>query len=387
VRRKIHDIPNNIKLSRGARMLLSVLFLVFTSSPTHALGPNDISRLLPLPRNEAERELMLSPDSQGKGGSLLPLSIFQALPQIVSDRDQEFLYQTALRVVGIRFDPCFQEKEEPCRRQIRMIWQPVVNESGWTTLDASIHTFYEFSPLVWARIFSELTLLPSEGAAHLQVSPQISRESLAGPTWKKLARLVLQFAGEESLIRATSFSVNPLGNRWFFAGLDIQGTNFKPIKIARLEGAAQAYATQLGTVGQVEFRAAMNPAPASDLEFLALLKDSWRARENLTLPQLVEATRSALAIENPRLTNPGNVDCASCHVAHVVPTWALRNLQLDWGKTFAREMFRAGPNGVPPLSEGDANVLRAFGYFRDKAVVSRRVDNETSLILESFRKP
>ena len=368
-------------------MFLSILLLFAYPAPSLALGPNDISRLLPLPQNEREKELMLSPSSQGNRGPLLPLAVFQTLPQIVSDLDQETVYRIALRVVGIRFDPCFQEKVEPCRRQIRLVWQPVVNEGGFTTLDASIHTFYEFAPDEWAAILAELKQLPTEGGHGVQVSPQISRESLTGATWAKLSRLVLKHAGEERLLRATSMSVNPLGNVWFFAGVDIEGTNRKPMKVARVEGTAQAFATQLGTVGQTEFRAAMNPAPAVDQEFLTLLRDSRRARETLTAAQLVEATRSALVLENPRLTNPGNVDCVSCHVAHVVPTWSMRNLQLDWEKAFANEMFRAGPEGSPPMSSGDANVLRAFGYFRDKPVISRRVDNETNLILESFRKP
>lgn len=365
--------------------IFSLLLFCLTGS-AWALGPNDVSVLLPLPKASTEVRFLLSPESSGELGELLPLEVFQLLPRIVTDLDEETLYRSALKVVAVRVDPCFQENDGPCQKQIRLVWQPLVNEGGWTTLDASIHTFYTFDSQTWANLLVSLRSLPTENGPTLRVHQKISDEGLGGNHWRAWSALLSKHVGRANLTRATAMSVNPLGNVWFFAGLNISGKEMTPIEIGRVGGNSQAYATQLGTVGQNEFRAAMNPSPLDEEFFLKLLRDSRAAAESFSKEEIISATRSALKMENPRLTNPGNVDCASCHAAHVAPSWAGRKLpMLNWEETFAEDLFKSGPERFLPIPESDANVLRAFGYFKDRPIVSRRVANETAAVLEKFK--
>lgn len=358
-------------------MLLS--FLVLCLSPlalAQPFSPADVSILLPLPERKEDHARMLAPLS---GDVLLPLRVFQAMPRIVLDLSPRQVYEEALRVVAVRIDPCFREKDEaPCQRQIRLVWQPLVfEENEWTTLDAAFHTFHEVRD--WDALRKDLAPL-HVASDSVGVHPVLQKEGYAGPFWEKLSALLRKYCNPVTLRRATIMAVNPLGNVWFFTGVDVRGSGelFSKMKIPRLrdDEPVQGFITSLDSRNATEFRAAMNPAPEGVPGYLAMLRDSKGSPAKLGEEKIVEATRLALRMENPALTNPGNTDCVSCHTAHLIPEWSLRNFpSWNWKSLFSAELFS---ESLPITDSGfGPNVLRSFGYFGTKPVISRRVRYET----------
>lgn len=355
-----------------AQLAFALAPQVLPSVAAGAFRPNDISLLLPLPK-QGEEVKMWGPES---GDTLLPGAVFTKLPDIVLDLDRGSVYKKALKVVAIRIDPCFREGNEPCRRMIRFVWQPLVfEENRFTTLDAGIHTFYELSQGQWESFLKELPA--GAPGAKLGIHPQLAKEGYEGATWQKL-QVILKYCNPVTLVRATAMTVNPLGNIWFFTGLDVKGTNTQPIQIARVNDSTQGFFANVSDLDSPEFRVAMNPAPHDQPSFLRVLRDSVSARR-MPEADLLDATREALRLENPNLTDPGSVDCASCHSARLASAWAARSFpDWDWLNLFEREIFTEGGNAyLPAPKTTPANVLRMFGYFKDEPVITRRVEFET----------
>jgi hypothetical protein len=358
-----------------------MLKLLLALTAFAALSPNDVSILLPLPLKE-ELSLLWSPAKAGERGELLPRPVFNALPNIILDGNMNHLYNQFLKVVAIRVDPCFQEGDGPCQKNIRLVWQPLEEfRGGWTTQDAAIHTFYTLTDGEWRSFARELeAVTPANSSPKLQINPTLLAQGYEGGYWRALTGLILKYAGSQNLTKATAMTVNPTGVLWFFSGFDIAGGRAVPITIPRIAEKTQGFAVSARLTGNGEFRTAMDPAPPEDPEFIRLLKDSKGAKAELSEREKIEAVRSALVLENPRLSNPGTKDCASCHAAALVPSWAMNNLPtLNWEEAFAKELF----NGKKPeAGHTNGKILRAFGYFNQEPVIARRVRYETQLVLD-----
>ncbi|MBX3034702.1 MAG: hypothetical protein KF865_12335, partial [Bdellovibrionaceae bacterium] len=250
--------------------MLSILIVFFAGQALAIWNLNDVSILLPLPRGSAEDALLWSPVTEGGQGPLLPPSLYKILPRISSDLDAQTLYTKALKVVSIRLDPCFAEgpAARACQRQVRVVMQPLVLESGqWTTLDAALHVFYALSDREWMELVTKLR--PADGRSltmglPLQVHPAIAREGLQGPAWKNLSGALLPFLGARKIVRATAMSVNPLGTFWFFSGINASNGQWSRLKIPRVPEETQGFFTDPGAMGQDVIRAAMNPSPDSE---------------------------------------------------------------------------------------------------------------------------
>ena len=76
-----------------------------TSFTDGGLDLNDVSWLVPLPA-AGQVNTMLGFDARGSRGPLLPRTLYDALPGMVSGLDPDMLFGT-FRVVSIRVDPCF----------------------------------------------------------------------------------------------------------------------------------------------------------------------------------------------------------------------------------------------------------------------------------------
>jgi hypothetical protein len=356
-----------------------MLFLLLTQLAVAAFQPNDISILLPLPKRGEEVKLW-GPES---GDVLLPGAVFTKLPDIVLDLDKGTVYKTALKVVAIRVDPCFREENTHCRRMIRLVWQPLVfEENRFTSLDAAIHTFYELNEGQWLSFLRELPA--GAPGAKLSIHPQLAKEGYAGATWQKL-QAILKYCNPVTLVRATAMTVNPLGNIWFFSGVEVKSGATAPIRIPRVNDFTQGFFANVSDLDSPEFRVAMDPAPQDQPAFLRVLRDSVSARR-MADSDLQDATRESLRLENPELTHPGNVDCASCHSARLASSWAARSFPgWDWLNLFEREIFfDSGKAILPEPKTTPANVLRMYGYFEDEPVIARRVEFETIQSLKAF---
>lgn len=347
-------------------------------------GLNDLSTLLPLPTSEAEFHAMLKPTDGGARGTLIPAPLLQKLPGLVIGGPDPRETKAQLRVVGIRFDPCFQEGAESCRRQIRLVYQPLgVFRRAYSTTDAAIHAFHEFPEAVWQEILADWRKVASgKKSDALSVHPVIAKEGFQGPHWEKLRALVLKYCGEKSLTRLTISTVNLFGTQWTFIGYEVTTEGLKNMRVPRLITGGQTFFGDLGNLR--EFFGDVVPVPEGESTLPSVWQHSVGARNTLREEELQKAVSRAITFENPKDFNPGNLDCVSCHLAQNTRLWAERSFPTwNWKSMFENERFRSTWNLSNTTSqEGLTNRVRAFGYFVDDPVIAQRVVNETAAAAE-----
>ncbi len=394
-----------ICFSRVFFILFLSAFMIGSVGFASGLGMNEVSQLLPLPSPQEFNQL-LSPISSGTKGELMPYSVFRFLPLLSDRADQEQLYRYNLKIIGVRFDPCFGEGVTPgrCRPQIRFVWQPlVVVGDHVTSLDTAIHTFHEFNDAEWTMIVSELKSALKNGIRYslgsaLDVQPNLRAEGYRGNYWKTLSTLLLRYCGEQNLIRVTAMTVR-MDRVWHFMGLDRTATGWSMIKIPTLDLepklTSQSFFLQPeGLQNLEEFNGGISYLPKNERPFMRLTSDSARYRELEQEPAIKSIIRRAIQLENPRIHNPGTADCVSCHLAQTVRLWGEKNYpNWDWAREFSSDRFGIQSSGVAggiDLSNRSVNPfqtdrMRAFGYFGKDPIISQRVIHETALVVDALK--
>jgi hypothetical protein len=178
------------------------------------------------------------------------------------------------------------------------------------------------------------------------------------------------------------------GDKWEFRGFNI--VNGKPVDIVipRTNNArAQSYFVSL--VSDREYRnGRISPAPLGEDNLTLMLRDSQAlsSRDSAVLKGLGE---SVARIENPAIHSPETMDCVSCHSTQVAGTLLFGNIPwLRRDPQVLRHAFRSSS----PLLQSIATtrniprVFRALGYFEKTPVVSRRVINETALVVSQLNE-
>lgn len=375
-------------------VLASLFFTGLFSAPVHATfyNPNEVSILLPLPAADEPNPLW-KPSTAGALGALIPERALKSVPSINLDIPRPQLYGEWTRVVSVRLDPCFTEGEGPqaCRHQIRMIWQPLGKLNGaWTTLDAALHSFYDLNDAQWAAFMNDWALLKSyytmDPLIPLQVHPILRAQGYSGDYWRAFSTVILKVVGEGNLSRVTAMTVNPQQNVWVFTGFDYVNGQARRITIPRVSSLGQAVFAVLDDPTELHLN--MNPQPQGVDNFLIMMRDSREARKSMNEAAIAEGVREALVMENPRLSNPGTADCASCHMSQGVPGWAARTFpQWSFPRMFPREMFSTDFGPTMGSYPSKTFVLRAFGYFGTDPVISRRTFFETALTARALSLP
>ncbi len=374
-------------------MILSLLvvcgFICGMGAQAHAMSLNDLTILLPLPHAN-ELSLLLSPQDQGVQGLLLSQKTYMQMVQLVPEVPNSVIYRDSLRVIGIRIDPCFTEGVGPqnCRRQIRLVWQPVVSSGqNFTTRDAAVHSFYEFDDVTFAKVWSDWQKLSSGNPTDaLQIHPKLQQEGLQGAYWKYLRFLILNYCGEKNIVRMTSMNVMSGEQLWIFSGFDIVNGEPKAMTIPRSKGRTQGVIS--GSSQFQSFTGGMFPPPPEDPEFSDFIKDSSTTKKRMSEEQIKALMGRVQEYENPDRHNPGTLDCASCHLANTAHQWGHLNFkQWDWANEFKNIAFQSVWN-LNKVNEGplQTNRLRALGYFVNQPAISQRVINETASTAMYFKQ-
>jgi len=382
-------------------LISQFVFALLNQAQAQSWGMNEVSQLLPLP-SVSEFDSLLRTQDRGDQGELLPYSAFKLLPLLTDQADQENLYLHNLKVIGIRFDPCFGEGVSPtkCRHQIRLVWQPlVVVGNHVTTLDTAIHTFHEFNDSEWLKLLSDLRLIMNDARklhglgsdASLQVQPVVKAEGYYGKYWKALRELVLRYCGELNLIRSTAMTVR-MSRLWTFMGIDRTATGWALIHIPTLDierPVSQTFMlTPEGMQDLEEFAGGISYLPKSEAMWFRLASDSKRVKELQTQQELKSIVRRAIRLENPRMHNPGTADCVSCHMAQTVRLWGEKNFPAwNWQKDFGADRFSGTKRDLRNHSVNpfQTDRVRAFGYFGDDPIISQRVIHETALVADALK--
>jgi len=379
-------------LKRLLRRLLSASLLALVAcgsaeapeTLSEKVGASDVSFLYPLPADRALRTSLVGLDAAGPRGALFPQALYARLPPLDTLTSNEQLYLLQ-RVVGVRLDPCFPVAGAPggCQPTLRLVVQPVVpGDGGLTTSDLALHLFYrltadELSQLLQsvagARRAAGLPRtedLPA-GGAH----PLLAREGVAGPFAGRLRGWILEHAGDTSLFRATFMGREHVGLTWRFGAFSVANNQLTPLQIPLLTVTEQTFTNQ-DFAGDTFLNAGTMPVSPAVAD-VKLLFDPARFRA-ATEPVRSAAYENGLHVENPLLETPESIDCATCHA--VGP--ALRLAEAGGGLLGATQAYRR-PDGTVPTGATTprTNELRAFGYFGDKPSISRRVANETAMVV------
>ena len=363
-----------------------------------SFGLNDVTILLPLPA-EDQIDLMLGSTSAGTTkGSLLSSDVPRFVPILTPLYDQEKLFEYNLKVIAIRFDPCFAEGKGPvaCRQQIRLVWQPVlVNHTGVTTFDVALHSFYDLSKAEWSQFLNELALISDRNLSQpLQVNPTLVKEGYTGARWSKLKELVLKNAGTSNLARVTVMT-NRMDRVWGFQGMDKTAKGWSQIRIPNLSVPTRPDAVIINQalflepeslLNLLEFKGGITLIENSNKSWFRMLSDSQKFKETYDQKDLEDLIARAYRIENPKMNNPGTMDCVSCHMAQTVRLWTDRNFaDKKFADVFKSEIYSHSFNKTnTSVRPENTDRLRMLGYFGKDPIISDRTINETADILSTL---
>jgi hypothetical protein len=372
---------------------LAKLFVFAISTPASAqsLGPNDISILFPLPESIIQSSLLES-QTQGRYGELLPKATYNQLPNLTAGPGALSTSLEDLKVVALRFDPCFPQEESPrkCQAQIRLIWQPLQADGNGElqAADAALHSFYFLSDQEFRAALTDLKNLKQKtgwaGETNpLDIQPRLQQEKMKGPFSTGLLEIVKRNTGAQRLSRITFMRLAGQGKMWIFGGFDIQNQKLKKMAIPRVKSFNQ-FIINVAT-GPEYFDGNLGPAPSGPDTFNTLMTRSklLGSAEQATVK---EEALSTFRIENPRLQDPNTMDCVSCHAAQPAQLWALREfraLKLDQLAEDSKYSSNYPLANTSPHPER-TGLFRAFGYDGREPAISQRVINETAAALETI---
>lgn len=368
-------------------LFLAMTFALSAFADETKLGLNDVSVLLPLPPT-ADWGLLPKPDSNGGKGALLTREVFNQVPQLLAFASNDEIY-SAMHAVGIRIDPCFTEGHGPvkCQTQIRLIWQPLSDaDTETSTFDASLHTFYQLTEAEFETLVRELrklkaTIGNSSDEAALGINPTLKSQGLKGAYYSQFIKIIYSFIGIENFSRVTFMQLSMTGNAWVFGGFDYINSELQPIQIPRINSFKQTFKNSAAP-RPIWFIGGITPEPTQPENFNILTRDSRKLA-----PQdeaaIIEAAKAAFKFENPKLHNPGTVDCVSCHVAQPAKIWAMRQypwLQLD---SLSRDITYSSKLNIRNMSpmQIHTNIVRSFGYFMNMPFVAQRTINESAEVV------
>jgi len=359
---------------------------------------NDATIVFPLPRSAGEMNQLLAPQGAGRGGALLPLKYWQRIPSINQGEHSARTYRN-LRLVAVRIDPCFKFRGD-CLPQIRFVWQPIdkavygsASPYGLEAKDAAVHTFYTLQPDEFRRFVADYQQLRSSMPmirvdAPLQVHPLMQKQGLGGAFSRDFRQLLLNYCGEQNLWRVTSMSTLVGGDKWEFRGFNI--VDGKPVEIViPRTGNARAQSFFVSLASDREYRnGRISPAPLGEDNLNLILRDSRaiNARDADTLKGL---GTSVARIENPAIHSPETMDCVSCHSTQVAGTLLFGNVPwLGRDPQITRHAFRSSSPLLQSLAttRNIPRVFRALGYFEKTPVLSRRVINETAVVVSQLNE-
>ena len=342
-----------------------------------ALGRHDVSILVPVP---ATGDLPWKASLPGKGGALLPKSAFDKIGRSVFNAVPEPGEYDALRVVAVRFDPCFTTSlTAACQPQVRLVFQALDGEGG--TFDGAVHALYNLSADQHADVVARLRALEDKAPqnrayAPLGINPALKAQGMTGAYATGLAKIITDHAGPATLARMT-FVTRTLARQgqWELGGFHIKATAATGFPAP---GAIKIIGNEtLQVLGNGGFGGGHRYTITPDLADPA----GRTGTDSLAIPALSATAKKqlsawALAQQSPLATVPDTTDCSSCHIAgHVSNALEAadpRLVSLDRGPRVIAGAERTGDN------------LRSFGYFGAEPVIAIRTANETSAVLRAI---
>lgn len=373
------------------KKLLSAFILGLSLQAGAAWDLNDVSYLMPLPKVVGQDNLM-KVNTQGASGELLSNIILDQIPPMDIRREKRAVYPL-MRVVGVRIDPCFPYPTlVSCQKQIRLVWQPIYENrhKEIDSIDAALHSFYELNDVEFASLLNDLQAWKTKYNVNtaqmpLQIHPAWAAEQDQAASLMDFNQLILKYVGPQNMMRLTFMVLRGNADMWMFASFEPKGEKMELMSIPRLGRPSQAFRNGAVPPDKYEY-ANLGPIPQGKDTINSLITDSntlINQYDNVVLTEMDAAYR----IENPKIYNPENMDCVSCHTTQGAIAWAEKNRlnikpQGGWSPDIYTN-FKFNLKNISPLISNTQN-LRAFGYFGADVAISQRMINETAEVAEQL---
>lgn len=372
-------------------MKLLFAFVFFLTLETRAAWDlNDVSYLMPLP-SSLTQDGLLKVDSADKRGALLAKDILGGIPILAPGMDRE-QSEAALRVVGVRIDPCFPlPTPQACQRQLRLVWQPLELAAGnrVTSVDAALHSFYVLSDSEFESLAQDLQSWKGRYPAQtdqlsLQVHPAWQKDLDSSASLAAFNRIVLKYAGRDNLSRLTVMVLRGMNNMWVFAALEVQSDKMNFLPVPRLGGKQSQAFVNVAVPADFFSGGGMTPRPNGDDTLNNLVAESSKL-ETKSEDLIRHEVKAAYRVENPKNFTPENMDCVSCHVAMPAIQWVLnKRPDLKVAQHWEQEIYKNNKYNLSNVSPEmwNTQAIRAMGYFGSNIALSQRVINESAEVAD-----
>ena len=370
---------------------------------SHPVTMSDVSMLFPLGTPADFSAGHLHANTMGSRGTLFPKAVYQQIPIAGSaaagiGANGVAPYEN-LSVVAMRLDPCFAELHPTattttCKNQLRLVFQELASEgSTVTAFDSGVHAFYSLSRQELLSAVAEIVQLReaavgSGGRGPLAPHPIMAAQGLGGAFCKAVQALILRYAGEANLVRATALTASNAGFNWEFFGFELpSGAQGTPTSIA-IAGLPANSAKEIffrgfapSTVDGI-----FTPGPTGPDDFTALAKEASAA--SLSAAERVKIAAALVHFANPAFTTPDSVDCAQCHTADPLGfNIGLKKAGIsttDHPDAFKRDerWVLETEMAITDVSFGrmdaPAVIVHAFSYAQAIPTINQRTVNETA---------
>ena len=384
-----------------------------TSGLASPVTMNDVSILFPLGTASDYSAGHLRADSPGSRGLLFPASIFQkisiagSVPPAGIGGTPSAPYAN-LRVVALRLDPCFAEllpspAATTCRNQLRLVFQELeASTNGVRAFDSGLHALYSVTRDELLAMANEIVRLREAaggqgGKGPLGPHALMVSQGLNGSFSTAVQKLILQYAGEQNLVRATAMTSANAGFQWEFFGFNVTGAppTATPIAIATLAptGAADAtreiffrgFATTADPVG------VFTPKPTGPDDF-TVLADAQTALA-LSAADKAKLANALARVDNPTVFTADTLDCARCHTAtplgqnvardrlHLSETADADAFKPD-GRWVTLDEMKTTENSFTANGDGTLVNVHAFSYASRLPAINQRTVNETAAVVK-----
>jgi hypothetical protein len=367
------------------------------ATPGSTAQMNDLTMVMPLATKQADFDAYLAATAAGAKGTLLPKTPYTTqFPDphgggIGSDVGMTYGH---LRVVAVRFDPCFAQigpitDPATCDNQIRLVLQDLSFQGGGTSaIDGAVHAFYRVDRTELVKAIREvIDLRKANGQTKtlgpLAPHPLIVKQGQAGAFAQGLAKIILEHCGGDNLIRFTHFQSSNLQTVWGFGGFDVAGTKATAMVVPTLPSKSTSSSFFAGFAAPIAGGFTPETTSGDDVAVLVNVTTAKAAKKAAAQ----DAFEASLRIENPGFHSPNTIDCASCHVAQsarlLIGEDVLHLTADDPADAFvADKRYVSKTNAKATTSpRGQSFNVHMLSYRNSSLLIGQRVINETASVV------
>lgn len=354
-------------------------------APSHALGMNDVTMLVPLPADLAAPTLIkldFDHDTMVERAQFISFVIAGDM----APKSGEQLAMGDYHVVAVRFDLC-DRGTRACAvtddGRLRLVLQPLAQRAGGTFAhDIGVHLFFRIPNAELPAVVLELRRLAGLQdlplSSPLMVNPALAA---ANPEYtERLRTLVETYAVRSKLEKLTTLGQERDSGAfaWMARGMERHGDAMVPFPIPEMGLLDFKQKIQIGSGNVVYDVAPLAPSPMSP----ALNGLTWPSS---TADQKRAAFDAMEAINNPRLHSALDTQCMGCHVATYLGNYRAIENSVDRG-SLPSHFASAHDTSVGGLILMDGRVVRGLGWAAAQPTISQRAANETALVVDEIEQ-